>query len=76
MFHQDLKVMERKYQGMWGVNMMADCCWMLKRESENRGIKRIRDPLHRWFEYKRVRYKRKECKSLTGREKVLSRRWF
>ena len=56
-FHQDLKVLERRYQGVWGVNMMADYCWMLKRESENRGIKRVRDPLHRSFENKRVRYK-------------------
>ena len=23
-FHQDLKIMERRYQGAWGVNMMAD----------------------------------------------------
>ena len=40
--------------------MMADCCWMLKRESENRVIKRVRDPLDRSFENKRVRYKRKK----------------
>ena len=59
-FHQDLKVMERRYQGVWGVNMMADDCWMLKRESENRGVKRVRDPLHRSFENKRVCYKRKK----------------
>lgn len=59
-FHQDLKVMEKRYQGVWGVNMMADYCWMLKRETENRGIKRVRDPLHRSFEDKRVRYKRKK----------------
>ena len=59
-FHQDLKVMERRYQGVWGVNMMADYCWMLKRESENRGIKRVRDPLHISFENKSVRYKRKK----------------
>ena len=61
-FHQDWctfikKVMKRRYQGVWGVNMMADYCWMLKRESENRGIKRVRDLLHRSFEKKRVRYK-------------------
>ena len=74
-FHQDLKVMERRYQGVWSVNMMADYCWMLKRESENRGIKRVRDPLHRSFENRRVRYKPKKCKSSAGREKVLSRRW-
>ena len=59
-FHQDLNVMERRYQAVWGVNMMADYCWMLKRESENRGIKRVRDPLHRSFENKRVRCKRKK----------------
>ena len=52
--------MERRYQGVCGVNMMADYCWMLKRESENRGIKRVRDLLHRLFENKRVRYKQKK----------------
>ena len=35
-FHQDLNVMERTYQAVWGVNIMADYCWMLKRESENK----------------------------------------
>ena len=32
-FHQDLNVMERIYQVVWGVYMMADYCWMLKRET-------------------------------------------
>lgn len=32
-FHQDLKDMERRYLGGWTVNMMADYCWSLKRES-------------------------------------------
>ncbi|GFU82193.1 uncharacterized protein TNCV_4466441 [Trichonephila clavipes] len=27
-FHQDIKEMERRYQGRWNVNMMADYCWM------------------------------------------------
>lgn len=31
-FHQDIKVMEKKYQGRWTVHMMADYCWMLKRD--------------------------------------------
>lgn len=31
-FHQDIKEMERRYQGRWNVNMMADYCWVLKRE--------------------------------------------
>ncbi|GFS60199.1 uncharacterized protein TNCV_2827061 [Trichonephila clavipes] len=32
-FHQDIKEMERRYQRRWDVNMMADYCWMLKREN-------------------------------------------
>jgi hypothetical protein len=28
-FHQDVKEMERRYQGRWNVNMMRDYCWML-----------------------------------------------
>ncbi|GFW68345.1 uncharacterized protein TNCV_2263341 [Trichonephila clavipes] len=32
-FHQDIKEMERRYQGRWNVNMMADYCWMLKRKN-------------------------------------------
>jgi hypothetical protein len=31
-FHQDIKEMERRYQGRWSVSMMADYCWMLKRD--------------------------------------------
>lgn len=25
-FHQDIKVMERRYQGKWSINIMADYC--------------------------------------------------
>ena len=32
-FHQDLNVIKRRYQAVWGVNMMADYCWMLKKET-------------------------------------------
>ncbi|GFX75567.1 uncharacterized protein TNCV_4714741 [Trichonephila clavipes] len=32
-FHQDIKEMERRYQGRWNVNMIADYCWILKREN-------------------------------------------
>ena len=32
-FHQDIKVMEHRYRGLWNVSMMADYCWSLKRES-------------------------------------------
>ena len=31
-FHQDIKVMEERYQGRWDVNMIADYCWNLKRD--------------------------------------------
>lgn len=31
-FHQDIKDMEKRYQGKWNKNMMADYCWMLKRD--------------------------------------------
>ena len=31
-FHQDLKIMEERYQGRWDVNMMADYYWSIKRD--------------------------------------------
>ena len=31
-FDQDIKEMEQRYQGRWDKNMMADYCWMLKRD--------------------------------------------
>ena len=30
-FHQDIKTMEKRYQGCWNVNMMADYYWCLMR---------------------------------------------
>ena len=55
-FHQDLKEFESRFQGRWGINMLVDYCWMIKREkSTSRGQKRVRNPLHRSFEEKRVR---------------------
>lgn len=32
-FHQDLRVMEERYQGRWDTHMMADYCWSVMRES-------------------------------------------
>ena len=29
-FHQDIKMMETRYQGCWDINMLADYCWCLK----------------------------------------------
>lgn len=34
-FHQDIKEIERRYQGRWDVNMMADYCWMICRDEVN-----------------------------------------
>ncbi|XP_076803204.1 uncharacterized protein LOC143447145 [Clavelina lepadiformis] len=30
-FHQDIKLMEERYQGRWDTHMMADYCWCLMR---------------------------------------------
>jgi hypothetical protein len=39
-FHQDIKEMERRYQGRWNVNMMADCCWTLRRDESQAAHKK------------------------------------
>jgi hypothetical protein len=39
-FHQDIKEMERRYQGRWNVNMIGDCCWTLHREIPETSHKR------------------------------------
>ena len=31
-FHQDIKTMEKRYQGRFDISMMADYCWNLKRD--------------------------------------------
>jgi hypothetical protein len=36
MFHQYLKDVERRYQGRWDVNMMADYCWSIARDDPTR----------------------------------------
>jgi len=54
--HQDIKVMETRYQGRWDEHMMADFCWTLKWDDEV-GPKenRKRKSLHRSFDEKRIR---------------------
>ncbi|ESN97698.1 hypothetical protein HELRODRAFT_177753 [Helobdella robusta] len=34
-FHQEISVMEHRYQGRFDSNMMGDFCWFLQRESES-----------------------------------------
>ena len=31
-FHQDIKVMEERYQKRWDIHMMADYCWSIQRK--------------------------------------------
>ena len=49
-FHQDIKEMERRYQGQWDTNMMGDYCWMLHRENI---MSHIRKSTKRSFETKK-----------------------
>jgi hypothetical protein len=37
-FHQDIKEMEKRYQGRWNEHMMADCCWMLNRDCKEKDV--------------------------------------
>ena len=53
-FHQDVKEMERRYQGRWNTSMIADYCWGLLRETEVATYKR--KSLKRSFQNQRKRY--------------------
>ncbi|GBM11290.1 hypothetical protein AVEN_13538-1 [Araneus ventricosus] len=53
-FYQDIKEMERRYQGKWNVSMIADYCWMLRRDNPYKVHKRKSDK--RTFEVKKKRY--------------------
>lgn len=46
-FHQDLKIMEARYQGRWDVHMMADYCWSIKRDCSQ--IEHVRKSYKRKF---------------------------
>jgi len=32
-FHQDISVMEHRYEGKWSAVMLGDYCWMMKRDA-------------------------------------------
>jgi hypothetical protein len=51
---QDIKDMERRYEGRWNVSMMPDHCWMLQREVPERLHKR--KSTKRSSESKRLRF--------------------
>lgn len=31
-FHQDISLMEKRYQGKWSPGMLADYCWRFRRD--------------------------------------------
>jgi hypothetical protein len=39
-FHQDISVMEKRYQGKWSVNMLSDYCWSIIRDVPDTNYKR------------------------------------
>ena len=32
-FHQDICTMEKQYQSCWNINMLADYCWCLRKDT-------------------------------------------
>ncbi|GBM91236.1 hypothetical protein AVEN_258597-1 [Araneus ventricosus] len=53
-FHQDIKEMERRYQGKWNISMIADYCWIPQRDNPCKFHKRKRDK--KTFEVKKKLY--------------------
>lgn len=41
-FHQAIQQMEKRYQGKWNPNMLADYCWTLLKESDSTYKKKSR----------------------------------
>ena len=39
-FHQDIKIMEERYQGRWDAHMFSDYCWSLMRDCSQQTHKR------------------------------------
>ena len=39
-FHQDIQVVEKRYQGFWNESMLADYYWMLYRDEPEKVYKR------------------------------------
>ncbi|GBN00049.1 hypothetical protein AVEN_192955-1 [Araneus ventricosus] len=54
--HQDVRDIERRYQGRWDVDMLADYCWMLRLETEDGKRKRGR----RSVKLKKKRFQRQK----------------
>lgn len=65
-FHQDLKDVEKRYQGVWDENMLADYCWGLKRDTK---VPHKRKSIRRSFESKKTRYASKKSLTLQNTKK-------
>jgi hypothetical protein len=39
-FHQDISAMGHRYKSSWSAAMLADCCWMVKRDASDAEYKR------------------------------------
>jgi len=52
--HQDLSEFEKRFQGVWGKNMLSGYCWSLKRDTN---VSHKRKAIKRLFETKRKRFK-------------------
>lgn len=39
-FHQEMKTIERRYQGFWDERMMGDYIWFLVRETDSKNYKK------------------------------------
>jgi len=39
-FHQDISLMEKRYEEKWNCAMLADCCWALARDAPTMECKR------------------------------------
>ena len=39
-FHQDIKIMEERYQGKWDAHIMSDYCWTLIRDCTEQSYRR------------------------------------
>uniref|UniRef100_A0A2H1VH01 SFRICE_031576 n=1 Tax=Spodoptera frugiperda TaxID=7108 RepID=A0A2H1VH01_SPOFR len=61
-FHQDIKEMERRYQGSWDIRMMADYCWALNRDWVTKIHKK--KTTKRSFQGKRERFPKKKPTSV------------
>lgn len=44
--HQDLANIEKRYQGYWDENMLADYCWMIIRETDPLKYKKVSRAAH------------------------------